>query len=128
MDIDIEDDSKPKKATKKKAAKKKAAKKAKKAPAKKAAKKTTKKALKAPVKKAAKKVKEPKEPKRARSPYKLTGSRSNVKLDTGLIDALEKFAKAHKIELEDAADRVVTSGLSRLAALARAAAKKAAEG
>lgn len=123
MDIDLPDET----PAKKKTAKKKAAKK----PAKKAAKKVTKKAatkkpIKAAAKKAAKKAKPAKE-KKARSPYKLAGTRAGVKLDTALIAEVSKLAKARKLEDDDALDLLVTVGLSRLAALSRYAKRTAAE-
>lgn len=117
MDIEIEGEPKPKKATKKKVAKK-VAKKAK--PSK--GDSGTKKPIK-PAKKE-KKAKEPKAKVR-RTPYKLSGTKSNLKVDTGLIAEVEKFAKSRKLSADDAADVLIGTGLSRLATLARYAKKDA---
>lgn len=118
MDIEIEGEPKPKKATKKKATKK-VAKKAKPSKGDSGTKK--------PIKTAAKKEKKAKEPKAKvrRTPYKLSGTKSNLKVDTGLIAEVEKFAKSRKLSADDAADVLIGTGLSRLATLARYAKKDA---
>lgn len=124
MDITIEDEA-PKKAKTKKAKPAKAkptkAKASKGKPAKKGA---TKKAIK-PAADKPKKAKEKKEAKAPRrSPYKLTGTRVAVKVDSALVAEVNKLARARKVTDEEALEVVVSSGLARLAALSRYANKE----